>query len=362
MQPRRRLLCLLPVLVACVSAHAQTSFTYQGRLDRAGSPEPGVFDLQFRLFDDPTAGTQIGSTICSDDVIVANDGTFTATLDFGQLTYLNPMHLEISVRPGLDVACSDPRDYELLPRQPLTASPMAVNAIRLNGLSSGFFTNAANISSGILADARLSSNIPRLNSNNSYAGTAAFNSFVTFFADAGFLGATNFQAPATFAFPATFSGQVTQSAPAAYSVPVVRTLYLGAATGQPSENSSFNRTINFINGTVPGTVANFEFPITIPNAATIAGIIVYASDSSAASNYSITFQRSFINTGAVFTIASSNPVANSPSVLTLPLTFPSLNVEPLNVYSVRIIYTVPADPSQMRIRGIAVTYLIESAD
>lgn len=351
------------VLVSLASvANAQTSFTYQGRLDRAGAPEPGVFDLQFRLFNHPTAGTQQGVTICSDDVIVADDGTFTTTLDFGPLDYINPMHLEIAVRPGLDVPCTDPRDYDLLPRQPLTASPMAANALRLNGLSSSFFTDAANISSGLLADARLSSNIPRLNTNNAYSGTAAFNSFVIFFADAGFLGPTNFQAPATFTFPATFSGQVTQSSPTVYSSPIVRTLYLGAATGQPANESAFNRTVGFINGSTPGDTANIEFPITIPNAATIAGIIVYANDNSAASNYSISFQRAFLNTGAVFNIASSSPVANSPSVLALPLTFPAINVDPLNVYSVRIIYTVPADSTQMRIRGVAVTYTINAAD
>ncbi len=352
----RSLASFLLLGLVAASASAQTSFTYQGRLDRDGLPQEGIFDLQFSLFNDPTAGAQIGSTMCAEDVLVAADGTFTTTLDFGQLSYLNPMYLEIGVRAGADVACTDPREYDLLPRQPLTASPMALNALRLNGLSSSFFTNAANISTGLLADARLSSNIPRLNANNTYSATATFSAAATF------AGTTTFQAPASFASTASFAGQVTMASPPVYSPPLARTLLLGPATGQPSGNFSFSRSVNFINASVVNEVANFEFPITIPNAARITGLTVYALDNSATSDYSFTFMRCLVTAPTQVVLATSNPVAQSASVAAFPLSFSPVTISPLNAYSLRIIYTVPATASTMRIHGVAVTYEIDSPE
>lgn len=356
------------------SASAQTSFTYQGRLDRDGTPQPGVFDLQFSLFNDPAAGAQIGSTICSEDVIVADDGTFTTTLDFGQLSYLNPMYLEIGVRSGADVACSDPREYDVLPRQPLTASPMAFNALRLNGLSSSFFTNAANLSSGLLADARLSSLIPRLNQPNTFVSPATFNAGITVHNQAtlhntaNFLSLVNFQSVVTFGGTASFNseamfgGQVTMGSAPVYSSPVTRTIFLGSATAQPSGNFSFARGVNFVNATVVNEVANFEFPITIPSAARITGLTVYATDNSATSDYNLTFMRCLVTSPTQVVLATSNPVVQSPAVTALPIAFSPVTIAPLNAYSLRIIYTVPSSSSTMRIHGVEVTYEIDSPE
>lgn len=351
-----RPLITLALLGFATAASAQTSFTYQGRLDRDGLPEPGIFDLQFSLFNDPTAGAQIGSTMCAEDVIVAADGTFTTTLDFGQLAYLNPMYLEIGVRPGAGVACTDPREYDVLPRQPLSASPMAFNALRLNGLSSSFFTSASNISSGLLADARLSSNIPRLNTNNAYTGTATFSGTATF------AGSTTFQAPASFTSTASFTGQVTMASPPEYSPALTRTLFLGAPSGQPTSNFAFSRTINFLNATILNENANFEFPIVIPNAARITGVTVYATDNSATNDYSLTLHRCLVTAPTEVVLATSNPVAQSPSVLAFPIAFSPVTVNPLNAYAVRVAYVVPATASTMRIHGVAVTYEIDSPD
>lgn len=354
---RYSVLSIIAACMACaIGASAQTSFTYQGRLDRAGAPEPGVFDLQFSLFNDPTSGAQIGSTICSEDVIVAADGTFTTTLDFGQLSYLNPMYLEIGVRPGVDVACTDPREYDVLPRQSLTASPMAFNALRLNGLSSSFFTSASNISSGLLADARLSSNIPRLNANNAFSGTATFNSSISV------LGASTFQSAASFAGSVTFTGQVTMASPPVYSTPLTRTILLGPATGQPASGFSFARGINFINATVVNEVAQFEFPITIPSAARIVGVTVYATDNSATSDFSFTVHRCLVTAPTEVVIATLNPVAQSPSVSAFPIAFSPVTINPLNAYGLRVLYTVPATASTMRIHGVEVTYQIDSPE
>ena len=40
-----------------------SAITYQGSLNDAGTPASGLYDLQFMLFDDAVAGTQMGGTI-----------------------------------------------------------------------------------------------------------------------------------------------------------------------------------------------------------------------------------------------------------------------------------------------------------
>ena len=51
------------ILSSFALAWAQsTAFTYQGRLTNGGSPANGIYDMQFALFDNLTAGTQIGTT------------------------------------------------------------------------------------------------------------------------------------------------------------------------------------------------------------------------------------------------------------------------------------------------------------
>ncbi|MDX2017201.1 MAG: hypothetical protein SFY95_06115, partial [Planctomycetota bacterium] len=37
-----------------------TQFTYQGQLSQLGNAATGIYDLRFRLYDDPTAGDQNG--------------------------------------------------------------------------------------------------------------------------------------------------------------------------------------------------------------------------------------------------------------------------------------------------------------
>ncbi len=50
----------------------------------------------------------------------------------------------------------------------------ATNATQLGGQPASFYTNASNINTGTLADGLLSSNIPRLNVNNTFAGDTTF--------------------------------------------------------------------------------------------------------------------------------------------------------------------------------------------
>jgi hypothetical protein len=115
-----------------------TSFTYQGRLTDGGSPADGEYDFQFALFDADTGGTQVGSTLTPENVMVSS-GLFTVHLDFGSVFDGTALFLEIGVRPWDSM---DPYTT-LTPRQPLTAVPYALNASSapwsgLSGIPSGF--------------------------------------------------------------------------------------------------------------------------------------------------------------------------------------------------------------------------------
>ena len=119
---------LVALLVACavsaVAAPVGTAFTYQGRLNVSGVAANGGFDLTFRLFNDPAAGSQVGSTLTNLNVAVSN-GLFTTTVDFGTGIFDGTAYwLAIGVRSnGAAVA------FTTLPaRQPVTPSPYAVYA------------------------------------------------------------------------------------------------------------------------------------------------------------------------------------------------------------------------------------------
>ena len=106
-----------------------TAFSYQGRLIDANSAADGLYDLQFKLFDDPNVilGKQLGTTIGINDLDVI-EGYFTAVLDYGAEPNINgeARWLEISVRLG---ELKDPNEYTILwPRQRLNPTPYALYA------------------------------------------------------------------------------------------------------------------------------------------------------------------------------------------------------------------------------------------
>lgn len=117
------LVAALCVLSLPAPALAQsTAFTYQGLIRAAGVPAAGPVDLRFRLYDSATAGAQVGPQVALSGVALSQ-GVFTTTLDFGVAAYAAnaPRWLEI------DAATSGGSFVTLAPRQPLTASPMALN-------------------------------------------------------------------------------------------------------------------------------------------------------------------------------------------------------------------------------------------
>jgi len=100
-----------------------TAWTYQGRLMDANGPADGLYDFEFKLFDDPSTGTQQGDTIDINDVNVI-DGYFTTALDFGSdpnVFNRDARWLEIGVKP------SGSSSFTILsPRQEVTPVPYAL--------------------------------------------------------------------------------------------------------------------------------------------------------------------------------------------------------------------------------------------
>ena len=131
-------LCVMNLLPAAALAQG-TAFTYQGRLNTAGSPANGNYDFAFTLWSTNSGGSQIGGAFTNARVEVAN-GLFTVMLDFGSGIYTGQ-----SVWLQVNVETNGVGPYvPLTPRQPLTPTPYSVYAA-----SAGGVTNAS-ISAGQL--------------------------------------------------------------------------------------------------------------------------------------------------------------------------------------------------------------------
>ena len=115
--------CLL--LVASLSVFAQgTAFTYQGRLDIAGTPANSTNDLTFTLYDAVSAGATVGTSNTFNDLVITN-GLLTVTLDFGAGAFAGANRwLQIAARPGPSTGAYT----NLAPRTPITPAPYAVFA------------------------------------------------------------------------------------------------------------------------------------------------------------------------------------------------------------------------------------------
>ena len=87
-------------------------FVYQGRLEQAGVLANGSFDLEFRLWNDPVAGTQVGASIIEPAYPVVN-GIFSINLAFPGAFTGDQLYLETVV------------DGVTLPRQPISTAPVA---------------------------------------------------------------------------------------------------------------------------------------------------------------------------------------------------------------------------------------------
>ena len=224
------------LLVTALRVGAQgTAFTYQGDLATNGTPATGAFDFRFAVYDAVTNGNLVSILLTNAPVGVTN-GLFTTTLDFGSNVFTGPARwLDLGVRTnGATSAYTG-----LFPRQPVTAVPYAIfaggasnllgalQATQLSGTISsaqitGTYTNTVNftngsnafigsfagafagngsgvtnlngsqISTGTVADARLSTNVAFLNGNQTFSGANTMsnwnNSFTGNFYGNGLVG------------------------------------------------------------------------------------------------------------------------------------------------------------------------------
>lgn len=182
---------LLASLIAS-TASAQpltTAFTFQGQVQESGLPAAGTFDIRFRLYDALSGGAQVGPTLCVNDLTVS-DGQFTTLLDFGAVFAGSRRYMEMDIRADSGLPCADTTGFTTLgPRSEVTAAPNAAfaltaaaattasNTTNLNSQPASFYTNAANLT-GALADARLSANVPRLNTVNTFTSNVTAPTFV----------------------------------------------------------------------------------------------------------------------------------------------------------------------------------------
>jgi len=168
-RPQRIFGCSFIVFL-CIASEAvpvSTSFTYQGRLSDGAVPANGSYDFSFAIYDAPSVGNQVGSTLTNSAVLVSN-GLFTVLLDFGPGAFAGDARwLEVGVRSGSN-------SFSILhPRQPITAAPYSLQALNATAAGAVAATNLV----GIVSDGQLSTNVALLNSNPRFAGTVAAPSF-----------------------------------------------------------------------------------------------------------------------------------------------------------------------------------------
>ncbi len=164
-----RVAAVLALVVLIAQASAQTSFTYQGRLDALGDPANGLYDMRFRLYDGPNTPAQLGPTQCLDNVSVT-DGVFTTTLDFGsQFTGSGDRFLEIEIRQDTGLTCGNLSGFTLLaPRQQIMSAPRATVAMVASSAS------IATVATALIRPDGTTPNVVNVtNAGNVGVGTAA---------------------------------------------------------------------------------------------------------------------------------------------------------------------------------------------
>ena len=166
-------------------APAPLSFMYQGQLlDNKKAPKDGdQYDILFTLYNAETNGAALGTALTVDKVPVYN-GVFVVSLDFGPGVFNGTTRwIQIAVRKQ---GSKDAREI-LTPRQPITYTPQALYALTVaDGAVTGSKVSgvlnpasipnlsAARITSGTMSDARLPTNLARLNGTNVFTGTNQF--------------------------------------------------------------------------------------------------------------------------------------------------------------------------------------------
>lgn len=145
---KRFFIILMFIVLTATGSLAQSSaFSFQGRLNDGANPANGRYDLEFRLFNAITGGTQIAAVVLRPNTILIN-GVFSTTLDFGAAAFNNnpnSIFIEIAVRPN-----GSTNAFTILgPRQQITSVPFAIRAT--NATNADNATNAINSQNAVNA-------------------------------------------------------------------------------------------------------------------------------------------------------------------------------------------------------------------
>lgn len=143
------------------SVPTSNSITYQGRLQAAGAPANGLYDMRFELFLSASGPSVFNGPLCVDNVNVV-DGYFTVQLAVASDQFFETdvaQFLEIRVRPDTGQNCDNDTGFETLsPRQEIIPAPVAhrareasraIDSSRLGGQGSEFYQNAANLTGSL---------------------------------------------------------------------------------------------------------------------------------------------------------------------------------------------------------------------
>ncbi len=117
----------IAIALASTTAIAQTNaFTYQGTLNDAGTPANGLYDIQFRLYNDILLDNpeNLLATFNALNISVT-DGLFSAEVDFGNNVYSTTANrfIELRVRPA-----GTPTLTTLTPRKQINTVPYAIRS------------------------------------------------------------------------------------------------------------------------------------------------------------------------------------------------------------------------------------------
>lgn len=165
-------LCCISIVVGSASAQGP-AFTYQGRLNIAGNPASGSFDLTFLLFNLDSGGSPVAGPVTNDAVVVSN-GLFTTTVNLGVGVLTGTSNwLQIAVRTNGVGAFTT-----LAPRQQLTPTPYAIFANTASNLSGTLSTAQL---SGAIPASQLSGTLPPSALSGTYSGAVNFNNAANIF-------------------------------------------------------------------------------------------------------------------------------------------------------------------------------------
>ncbi|MEZ6212589.1 MAG: hypothetical protein R3B46_15315 [Phycisphaerales bacterium] len=387
---------LCATVLSATIANAEP-FTYQGSLNDNGAPATGEYDLIFRLYDAANAGTQLGVQVVHENTPVT-DGLFTVELDFGDdLFLMAPRYLEVRVRPGASGGSFD----ILSPRTTINPAPAAHHATNATfATTADALTNPIWNESGSVITAGNGLSRVFINRDTSISGSEFFGVHAN---TTGFVG-MYISGPAG-SFP--FYGYSVDGDINAYSyfnasdnslnfvgsglitalritsnsdVEVARDIQAESFQFETPKvsyhsisgeifHSASSDTFIASSGTGGAYITNpgsgfLVAPVTLPHGATITRMRVYANDTFAGGDMTITLHQQAHGGSAFNSVASvdtSGLVGTNLELIDNTISFPSVNNN-TGHYHIRVFSSSWPGTLDLRIKSVVIEYTTTEAD